>query len=211
MTIPCRTLALLPLALLGACGGTANRGIESVYQPVVSRSAYAFDLATDGQGLAAGEQMRLAGWLDTLNLRYGDEIGIDDPNGAQSNVRDEVAGEAARRGLALAETAPPTAGAVAPGTVRVVVSRMVAMVPGCPDNSRTYQPNFDAHTSSNHGCAINSNLAAMVARPGDLVLGRSDQGTTDQQVGTKAVGVLRRAVPSGSGGLRSEGTGSSKQ
>ncbi len=203
-----RTLAIGAPILLAACSGTQNRGVESVHQPVVSRSAYAFDLATGPDGLAPGERTRLAGWLDAMRLRYGDEVGVDDAGGGDPAVRADVAAEAARRGLLLADAVPPTAGAVQPGTVRVVVSRMVASVPGCPDRSRLSQPNFDAHTSSDFGCAINTNLAAMVAAPGDLVLGQTDHGTTDTGAGTKAIGALRRALPSGNGGQIGAGVGS---
>jgi pilus assembly protein CpaD len=200
-----RILALGTAIAVAGCSGTVNRGVESVHQPVVTRAAYAFDVAAGPGGLAPGERARLAGWLETMRLRYGDEIGIDGGDGA---VQADVAAEAARVGLLLADSVPPTPGAIAPGTVRVVVSRMTASVPGCPDNSRTYQPNFDAHTSSDFGCAINANLAAMVARPGDLVLGQSAPGTTDTMVNSKAVGALRRAAPSGNGGQVSNSVGS---
>ncbi|MGN6620411.1 MAG: pilus assembly protein CpaD, partial [Sphingomonas sp.] len=43
---------LAPTLLLAGCGGTVNRGLESVHQPVVSRSDYAFDVNTGGDGLA---------------------------------------------------------------------------------------------------------------------------------------------------------------
>jgi len=203
-----RILALGTTIAVAGCSGTVNRGVESVHQPVVSRSAYAFDMATGPAGLAPGERARLAGWLEAMHLRYGDEIGVDDAGAADEAVRSDIAAEAARVGLLLADAVPPTPGALAPGTVRVVVSRMTASVPGCPDNSRTYQPNFSGQTSSDFGCSINSNLAAMVARPGDMVLGRGNADTTDTMVNTKAVGALRRAAPSGNGGQVTNSAGS---
>ena len=203
-----RILALGTTIAVAGCSGTVNRSVESVHQPVVSRSAYAFDIATGPAGLAPGERARLAGWPETMHLRYGDEIGVDDAGAGDDAVRGDIAAEAARVGLLLADAVPPTPGALAPGTVRVVVSRMTARVPGCPDNSRTYQPDYQAQTSSDFGCAINSNLAAMVARPGDMVLGRGNADTTDTMVNTKAVGALRRATPSGNGGQVTNSTGS---
>jgi pilus assembly protein CpaD len=198
--IPFRTLALGSTLLLAACAGNPNSGVESIHQPVVSRAAYSFDLATASGGLARGERARLAGWLDTMRLRYGDEIGVDDAGTGDPAVHADIGAEAARHGLLLADAVPPTVGPVAPGTVRVVVSRMVASVPGCPDTSAMAQPNYSARTSSDFGCAINGNLAAMVASPGDMVLGQANQETTDTLVGGKAIGALRRAVPSGNGG-----------
>ncbi|MFK5108752.1 CpaD family pilus assembly lipoprotein, partial [Klebsiella pneumoniae] len=68
-------------------------------------------------------------------------------------------------GMFLDEAAPVTEGEVAPGSVRVVVIRSSASVPGCPDFSRDGKPNFNNHTWSNFGCGVNGSLAAMVANP----------------------------------------------
>ena len=99
----------------------------------------------------------------------------------------------------LAEDRVVTNAPVVPGGVRVVVSRVKASVPGCPDWSRnsTFEP--DNNTSSNYGCATNSSLAAMIANPEDLVHGQSDTGH-DQTRSAKAIDAFRRAVPSGTGG-----------
>jgi pilus assembly protein CpaD len=72
----------------------------------------------------------------------------------------------------LVDTPPVTAGNVAPGTVRVVVSRSTASVPSCPDWSKTTEANYNSSNHSNYGCASNSNLAAMIADPEDLVRGQ---------------------------------------
>lgn len=199
--------ALAPALLLGACGGTQNRGLESVHQPVVSRSDYAFDVNTSGDGLAPGEAQRLAGWMSSLRLGYGDRVALDDPNPANRRVRDDVSAQLARYGLLLSEDAPITGSSVAPGMVRVVVSRMKASVPGCPDFSRVGQPEFESNTSSNHGCAVNSNLAAMVANPIDLVRGQPGADANDPATSSKAIDSYRKAAPTGAGGLKSQTTG----
>ena len=66
-----RKLHLLPLAALtvslSACGGTMNRGLESVHQPVVSRTDFVYDL-NDGMGAQASE--RLAAWFESLDVGY---------------------------------------------------------------------------------------------------------------------------------------------
>lgn len=211
MTIPFRSLALGVSVLLAGCGGTVNQGLESVHQPVVSRTDYALDLATDGAELAPGEAVRLNQWLAAMNLRYGDAVSVDDPAGTGYAVRDAIGAEAARHGVVIAQAAPLTPGAIEPGMVRVVLTRTIAWVPGCPDGSRNAQPNYSARTTSGHGCAINSNLAAMVASPGDLIQGRSDEGATDQEVASKAVGTFRRNAPSGAAPLPTETTGGRAQ
>lgn len=193
-------LLLAPALLLSACG-TYNGGVESVYQPVVERNDYVFDVRTAGYALAPGESQRLAGWLASMGLRYGDRIAIDDGgSGNAEGARGAIASEADRYGLMLADQAPVTVGQIAPGTVRVVVTRMTASVPGCPDYSRQYTPDWSQSTSSNYGCATNSNLAAMVADPGDLVRGDSGSPVTDPMTGGKAIRALRGARPTGSGG-----------
>lgn len=182
---------VLSATLLAGCGGTQNRSMNSVHQPVISRADYALDLNSGPDGLAPGEQQRLSGWLSALGAGYGDRIVIDDGGNPDGRVREDVAAVAGRQNLLLTEGAPVTPGAVAPGTVRVVVTRTSAAVPGCPDHSRTYQPNFDQHTSSDFGCGVNANLAAMVAQPEDLVRGRSGLDLVDPLTATKPVQALR--------------------
>lgn len=196
---------LAPALLLGGCG-TYNGGVGSVYQPVVQRSDYVMDLNTSGYGLAPGENQRLAGWFSSMRLGYGDKIAIDD-GGDGSTGRDQIAAEAGRYGILLDNKAPVTVGQLGSGTVRVVVTRMSASVPNCPDYSRQYQPNYAASTTSNYGCATNSNLASMVANPGDLVRGQPGSGVSDPASGTRAVKVYRDATPTGAGGLKAQSTG----
>lgn len=199
--------ALAPALLLGACGGTINRGLESVHQPVVSRTDYVFDVNTSGNGLAPGEDQRLAGWMASLRLGYGDHIAIDDPHPYGGGVRDIVAAQVARYGLLLSNDTPVTDGPVPPGTARIVITRMKATVPGCPDFTRENKPEFNSNTSSNLGCAINANLAAMVANPADLVRGQPGADTNDNMASSKAIDTYRKAPTTGSSGLKSESTG----
>lgn len=200
MLKPLLLLALAPAVLIGGCSGTKNRSLEPVHQPVVTRTDYVFDVNADGGGLAPGEPRRLGDWMDSLGLGYGDRIAIDDPNGDGLTARADVAAQAARFGLLLSNDAPVTAAPVTPGTVRIVVSRTKATVPGCPDFSRTRQPEFESNTSSNHGCANNANLAAMIGNPLDLVRGAPGSGVYDAAVGNRAIDVFRKAVPTGAGG-----------
>ncbi|WP_346344724.1 CpaD family pilus assembly lipoprotein [Sphingomonas sp. dw_22] len=209
---PRSTILLLAPALLLAGCGTYNGGIDSIHQPVVQRSDYVLDLQTAGSDLAPGENQRLAGWMAAMNLRYGDRIAIDDgADGATG--RSEIAAEAGHYGLMLADRAPATAGQIAPGTIRVVVTRMSASVPGCPDYSHPAEFTADASTSSNFGCATNGNLAAMVADPADLVRGAPGSPTADPATSAKAIGAFRAAAPSGSGGttVKSDSAGGTQK
>jgi pilus assembly protein CpaD len=98
--------------------------------------------------------------------------------------------------------APVTAGAVQPGTIRVVVGRRRAVVPYCPNWSLASNPNFDNRNMSNLGCGVNSNLAAMVANPEDLLHGREGGATNDVNTAARAVIFYRSAPPTGAQGLK---------
>jgi pilus assembly protein CpaD len=166
--------------------------------PVVSRAHYVYDAGTYGDALALGETDRLDGWFRGLGVGYGDNIYVE---GAAYTARGQVAEVASRYGLTLLGGAPATGGALRPDAVRVVVSRTEAHVPNCPNWSRWSQPNFDNTMASNYGCAVNSNIAAMVANPEDLVHGREFSGLSDARTATKPVSVYRNAVPTGTKGL----------
>lgn len=204
-----RPLLLLTLAsVLGACQTTPDRmvadyparGVASVNLPVVTRADYAFDLAAPDGALAPDQAARLEGWFQSLELGYGDTIYVEGPYA--DAARDDVARIAGNYGLLVTPGAPVSQGMVQPGTVRVVVARTRATVPGCPNWSRAPQPNFGHQTSPNYGCAVNGNLAAMVANPQDLVFGREGSGVGDNRTLVKALESYRKAVPTGQQGLK---------
>jgi pilus assembly protein CpaD len=197
----------LSLALaLGGCGGMAsNASLESVHQPVIERTNYVLDLNAGPGGLSIPEQRRLSGWFEAMDLRYGDKITIDDPMKSGSN-RAAVEAVAGRFGMLLGEQAPVTPGFVNAGTVRVIVSRSKASVPGCPDWSSKSDFNPRNATTAGYGCAVNSNMAAMIADPEHLLHGASGTGTTTVMSASKAIESYREAKPTGEGGLKQEST-----
>lgn len=203
-TIIKRALAgvALSLGLLTAgCGGVPEwRGLESPNQPVVTRTNYSMDLAAGAAGLSIPEQRRLADWFEAMELGYGDRIAIDDPSMGQAS-RDAVQAIASRHGLIVQDTAPVTEGVVGPGALRVVVTRSRAEVPGCPNWSAKSDLNYLNATYPNYGCAVNGNLAAMVADPEDLITGKKATGGSSEATSTKAIEAYRGAPTTGEGGL----------
>lgn len=205
----CTRVLALGLSL-SACGGMpTNRSLDSVHQPVVERTNFTMDVATGSGGLSYAEQTRLAGWFEAMNLRYGDRIAIDDPL-ASGETRASVEALASRYGLLVTNEAPVTAGTVSAGNARVVVSRVIARVPGCPDWTATSDINLNNATSTNYGCSVNSNLAAMVANPEHLVSGASDASGTVVMSSNKAIHSYRDAKPTGEQGLTQNATQSGK-
>lgn len=171
--------------------GTTNTSMYSIHQPVVERTNFAIDLNTDGSGISTIEQQRLGEWFDALQLGYGDRVSVDFGSSyADQSATKAVSKVAADRGVLLDGVAPVTAGQVAPGMVRVVVTRSKASVPSCPDWSTDHDRNYNASNHSNHGCSVNSNLAAMIADPEDLVRGQENK-RLDSNSGKKAVDTYR--------------------
>lgn len=177
------------------------RGHDSPYQPVVSQSHYVLDVAVSNGGIAAGEMNRTKGWFDSIGLRYGDQITVDDSNGfGGSAVRNQVANLTGHYGLIPSTNpAPLTPGNVQPGMVRIVVSRASAVVEGCPNwddpivgRTRPGAPNY--------GCATNSALAQMIADPNDLVRGRSAPDTGhSSEYAIQAIEMWRKTDVKGAG------------
>ena len=197
--------AALALSLgmsLAACGTTdkpQNMSLYSVKQPVVERSSYTLDVATTAGGLTVPEQVRLADWFEVMGVGYGDRIAIDDP-AASPAVLEDVAAVASRYGLLVSRDAPVTDGYVNPGNARVVVTRSTAYVPGCPDWSDKNGWSRDNETSDGFGCAVNSNIAAMVADPEHLLEGAHGTGETVVMTSNRAISSYRDATPTGNGG-----------
>ncbi|WP_338466494.1 CpaD family pilus assembly protein [Novosphingobium sp. ZN18A2] len=198
--------AALALSLglsLTACGGIPqNRSLYSTKQPVVSRNSYVLDVNTlPGGGLSVPEQHRLTGWFDAMKLKYGDRISVDDPSQSPA-TRNAVETVASRYGMLVSDVAPVTPGNIAGGTARVVVTRTTAEVPGCPDWSAKSDFNPNNATFPGYGCAVNGNLAAMVANPEHLIHGAENTGDTVVMSNSKAIDSYRSQKPSGEGGLK---------
>ncbi len=199
-------LILIALASSVAACNTPDlpdKGVAAVNVPVVTSADYVFDAAAPDGALAAGETDRLNGWFQGLGIGYGDTIYVDGPYA--DAARGQVAAIAGKYGMMVSEGAPMTTGAVQAGTVRVVVSRRRASVPNCPNWSLPSAPNFDNRNMSNFGCGVNSDIAAMVANPEDLVHGREGAGT-DVNEAARAVLYYRSTPPTGNKGLQDVST-----
>lgn len=199
-----KSVLVLAAAMLAGCQHTAqdlpDRGVEAINVPVVTRSDFALDVAAPDGSLPASEDARLDSWFRSLQLGYGDSIYVDGPY--SDAAREGVARVAGRYGLLISAGSPVTQGSIPPGSVRVVVSRTRAEVPNCPNWSVPASPNYNNRTMSNAGCAVNSNMAAMVANPEDLLHGREGDSVVDAATATRGVNVYRSTAPTGTKGLQ---------
>jgi pilus assembly protein CpaD len=200
-----KVILIALMSSLAACNTTdlPDKGLAAVNVPVVTSADYVFDAAAPDGALAPGEADRINGWFQGLGLGYGDTIYVDGPYA--DAARGQVAAIAGQYGMMVSAGAPVTTGAIAPGSVRVVVSRRRASVPYCPNWSLPSQPNYDNRNMSNFGCGVNTNIAAMVANPEDLIHGR-EGGTTDVDTAARAVLFYRSSPPSGTKGLQDVST-----
>ncbi|WP_022683054.1 CpaD family pilus assembly protein [Sphingobium bisphenolivorans] len=210
MTIPSRkhlirisALALLALPL-AACQTSVNRGVESIHQPVVSQTAFTYDVQAgpDG-GLSGSEARRLDDWFASIGLGYGDQVAVATESAYISPaLRDGIADVVARHGMLVGEDSSAAPGTAPQGSVRLIVRRATASVPGCPDWRDKSEDDMQMGASSNFGCGVNGNLAAMVANPNDLVRGQSSESDLRTATSNRAISTYREKAPTGSGDLK---------
>ena len=191
----------LGLSLAGCAGVPTNTSMYSKHEPVVERVNYTLDLATGNGDLPYSEQERLAGWFEDLKLRYGDTISLEDPLQSPA-TRAAVEAVAAQFGMGLADGASVSVNYVQAGTARVVLTRSKAVVHGCPDWKAHSDANPNNALSPNYGCAVNSNLAAMVANPEHLLKGDGSVSDTTIMSSNKAITSYRTKAPTGTGELK---------
>ena len=197
------TLALLALPLAACSTDSVNRGVDSVHQPVVSYASYTFDVQAGGARLAPAEAARLDDWFSTIKLGYGDQVAIVTDAGYYSpDLGEDIANVVARHGMLLGQDSSAAAGSAPEGTIRLVVRRTTASVPGCPDWSNKAETPMSLGASSNFGCGVNSNLAAMVADPEDLVRGQSTDSELRTATSNRAISTYRDKAPTGAGELK---------
>ncbi len=205
------TGSLIAFAVLPAPAqaAAANRGMESSHQPVVERTDFVFDVAADSSGgLSSAERQRLVSWFRAIDVGFGDRVSIAGASGYDFPVlREAIGDEVAHYGLLVGDQAPRTAGVAGNGTLRVVISRSTAYVPGCPDWRSRGETNFHGGNSSNYGCAINMNLAAMVADPQDLIEGRTTHTVLRTATSARAIKAYNEQTPTGAAGLKAESAG----
>ena len=200
--------ALAVLALPVAAEAKPNRGVDSVRQPVVSHTAFTYDVQAgpDG-GLPASEAHRLDDWFVSIGLGYGDQVAIVTDAYDNPALREGIADVVARHGMLVGEDSSAAAGTAPAGSMRLVVRRATASVPGCPDWSSKGETSLSLGTTANFGCGINGNLAAMVANPDDLVRGQSSDSDLRTATSNRAISTYREKTPTGSGDLKTLSAG----
>lgn len=183
-------------AALSGCGH--NPGGSSLKTPAVTVQTVHHDIVFGPDHQILPEQVgALHAFLDRLELGYGTRVTLEDNGADGAPLRwAAVSAVLAEHGAALAQSAPPRRSGMPAGTARLWIERAQATLPVCPDWSDSPLGNMNASTHSNYGCAVNSNLAAMAADPGDLEQGRVYNGPSGADI-ARDQDYQRQRVPSG--------------
>lgn len=161
--------SLMPVSPLFAA---RDYGLTSIHQPVVRRVEYSLDVAAD---MAPGstEDQRLADWLEALTPVYGDQVALDLGGRAMAGHLPQIMrARLAKFGLAEAPILPVSVTPIPSDKVRIILRRSVASVPGCPSYRGVGGADIGNSGIRGYGCAVNGNIASMIADPNDLLEGK---------------------------------------
>lgn len=148
-------------------------------------------------GLSSTDRARVRAFADHyLRIGHG-PVSVTTPTGSRGDASAQSASADAR---AVLDAAGVDAAEIQSTTYRsaeekreLVLSftRYVATPPACGDWSPTFKRDFKNLTSPNYGCATQSNLAAMIADPRDLVQ-PADETPADANARGRMIGAYRR-------------------
>jgi pilus assembly protein CpaD len=167
--------ALLPgLGVAGPPGGVPPAGptTENPKPLSITLLKLTHQVAFQGEtiGIEGRQQTDLDAFLASSDARPGDPAYVESDGSPIGETRAaNLAEQLTGRGFAAQVIKDATTPA---RELRVILERYVVTAPVCPDWSHVSWANFQNETSSNFGCATSADLAAMVADPRDLAVGR---------------------------------------
>jgi pilus assembly protein CpaD len=143
--------------------------------------------------LAPGEAVRLQRLGLSGAISRADRVTIAASGDAPLRARriETISSELLRFGIVA--VASPLAG-VPRNRALIAVGRDMVTLPPCPNWSKASGADFTNTSPSNFGCATTSNLALMVASPGDLVGGR-ELGPADGRLAAAAMQRYVNGIP----------------
>ncbi|HEY2049954.1 MAG TPA: CpaD family pilus assembly lipoprotein [Caulobacteraceae bacterium] len=155
-------------------------------------------------GVEGRQQADLDTFLASSEARPGDPAYVESNGSALGDARAaNLAEQLTARGFATQVVRDTN---VPPHELRVVLERYIVTAPICPDWSHVSWANFNNKTSSNFGCATSDNLAAMVADPRDLAVGRPLSPDSGEEA-SRPVARYRAGAVASPGGASASGGG----
>jgi pilus assembly protein CpaD len=182
-----RALAIGSILMAGSC--SATNGGDTISEdgarnhPITVEPSYRdlkVTFAGGAEGLSAEDAAKFDAFLADYRVHGNGSLGISVPSGATSRTAITYFGErAASTGISRDKILVSTRDA-ANGDRRVDVNYIAytAHTEACGDWSEDEAFTMENHTSRNFGCAVQQNIAAMVADPRDL-LGPGAMGPVD--------------------------------
>lgn len=159
----------------------ASTDIAARHPIVVASQTVRLPVFVAGAALPAVDADRLAAFLDDFMRAGGGVLEIAAPQAAGRETavaQASLVREAAlRRGVRPYEVQMRLTDEPAGAPIVVSYERYVAQGPACGDYSSDDSANDRNTAHSNFGCAYQSNLAAMVANPGDFLRQRGETPT----------------------------------
>ena len=177
-----RSIIALALTLLvGACAPvTTYTDAEAPKQLKLDSATTQIDVhfAPGSAALSAGEAARLRQLARTERINPSDRVSVA-VNGS-TQLSQARAGAVAATLLTYGIVPVTDYGDAPPNHAVVAITRTLVTLPQCPNWSKPSYSDFGNQPSSNFGCADETNLGMMVARPTDLASGLPVSGAPGQ-------------------------------
>ncbi|HEU0218680.1 MAG TPA: CpaD family pilus assembly lipoprotein [Stellaceae bacterium] len=170
-------LALALTVLVGACAPvTTYTDAEAPKHLKLDSATTQLDLhfAPGSAALSAGDAARLRQLAATGRIDPSDRVSVA-VNGS-TRLAQARAGAVAATLLTYGIVPVTDYGDAPPNGAVVAITRTLVTLPRCPNWSKPSYSDFGNQPSSNFGCADETNLGMMVARPTDLASGLSVSG-----------------------------------
>lgn len=174
-------VALSGSMMLAACATTGPVGVD-LPQPTAVAETYRADMPVDPRdnGLTWAQEDMLMAIATEYKVRGHGPLVISYPQGG-ANEDAAIGAIAASRtflyeqGLDWRQIAGGAYDARQQGNAAVIFSftRYRAVAPDCPQGWESQRPDFDNRHSARFGCALATNLAAMISDPRDLIAPRT--------------------------------------
>lgn len=183
--------------VLGGCADDMENWSQddAAPQPVPTSIVLAHDIHFEGGAdtISRFEKRRLNAFLIRTNVTRRDRLVLE------ASTADKITGQDAERRHAVRALLDPYRLRIVPGggvfgsdaaragSLRIDVHRTLVTLPGCPDWTADPSNTRTNLRSANFGCASATNLGLMIARPEDLMGGRTpgpmnaDYGVLAQQ------------------------------
>lgn len=179
------SLVISSFFLLGACSSQSQyTGGAELERNIVQMVRIAHPVSAEQDGSSALSDYtigNLDNFASTNNIGYGDVVMFDPGADVSPDRIDAITKWAYQKGATVGETG--TFGSLpAAGKIMVYVERYTVTAPDCQRWTRESLNDPNNAPGQQFGCTDQSNLAAMIANPRDLITGKRDSANPNSTV-----------------------------